>query len=71
MYGNDIDDLKVAIKEKNQNDFAGLMLIWRVNADQTISKEILNDELEDPAKTIGETFLGVQVVVRAFDTGNW
>uniref|UniRef100_U9TZU1 Uncharacterized protein n=1 Tax=Rhizophagus irregularis (strain DAOM 181602 / DAOM 197198 / MUCL 43194) TaxID=747089 RepID=U9TZU1_RHIID len=52
------------VDQKNQNDFAGVdadrLKLWRVNTDQTISKEILNDELEDPAKTIGETFLGVQ-----------
>ncbi|CAB4414944.1 unnamed protein product [Rhizophagus irregularis] len=75
--GNDIDDLKEAIKEKKQNDFAGVdadrLKLWRVNTDQTISEEILNYELEDTAKTIGNTFLDVQggnirVVVRAPDT---
>ncbi|CAB4477887.1 unnamed protein product [Rhizophagus irregularis] len=67
-----------AIKEKKQNDFAGVdadrLKLWRVNTDQTISEEILNDELEDTAKTIGNTFLDVQggnirVIVRAPDTG--
>ncbi|POG77729.1 hypothetical protein GLOIN_2v1767566 [Rhizophagus irregularis DAOM 181602=DAOM 197198] len=66
-----------AIKEKKQNDFAGVdadrLKLWRVNTDQTISEEILNDELEDTAKTIGNTFLDVQggnirVIVRAPDT---
>ncbi|CAG8547757.1 15539_t:CDS:2, partial [Funneliformis caledonium] len=57
---NDIDDLKKAIKEKCEYD-------------QSISKELLNDELKDTAKIIGETFRGVQggnirVVVRAPDT---
>ena len=58
--GNDIDDLKEAIKEKCEYGFAShLLKLWRVNTDQTISEEILNDELEDTAKTIGETFHGV------------
>ncbi|RIA95611.1 hypothetical protein C1645_733909 [Glomus cerebriforme] len=75
--GNDIDDLKKAIKERKQNDFARTdadrLKLWGVNTDQTISEEILNDELKDTAKTIGETFCGVQegnirVIVRAPDT---
>jgi len=73
--GNDIDDLKESIKEKCEHGFAShLLKLWRVNTDQTVSEELLNDELEDTAKTIGETFHGVQggnirVVVRAPDTG--
>ena len=76
--GNDIDDLKEAIKEKKKNDFAGVdadrLKLWRVDTDQTISKEMLNDELKDSAKTISETFRSVQgsnirVVIRAPDTG--
>ncbi|CAG8735370.1 14397_t:CDS:2, partial [Dentiscutata erythropus] len=68
--GNDIDDLKEAIKEKCEYGFAShLLRLWRVNTDQTIF-EVLNDELKDTAKTIGETFYGVQgdnirAVVRA------
>jgi hypothetical protein len=78
--GNDIDDLKEAIKERKQNDFAGTdadrLKLWRVNTDKTISEEILDDELEDTAKTIRETFRGVWgdniwAVVRAPDTGKW
>ncbi|CAG8606611.1 36678_t:CDS:2, partial [Racocetra persica] len=72
--GNDIDDLKEAIKEKCEYGFAShLLKLWRVNTDQTIFEESLNNELKDTAKTIGETFCGVQggnirVVVRAPDT---
>src|SRR2546423_13001799 len=76
--GNDIDDLKEAIKEKRRPRYDAFasdeLKLWRVNTDQTISEEILNDELEDTAKTIGESFRGVQggnirVVVRVPDTG--
>ncbi|CAI2177060.1 16235_t:CDS:2 [Funneliformis geosporum] len=62
--GNDIDDLKEAIKEKRQPRYDASasyeFKLWRVNTDQTISEEILNDELEDSAKTIKETFDVVQ-----------
>ena len=72
---NDIDELKEVIKEKCEHGFASYLLkLWRVNTDQPIFKELLNDELTDTAKTIGETFRGVQggnirVVVRAPNTG--
>ncbi|CAI2201390.1 13692_t:CDS:1 [Funneliformis geosporum] len=75
---NDIDDLKEAIKEKRRPRYdasaSDEFKLWRVNTDQTISEEILNDELEDTAKTIKETFDVIQggnirVVVRVPDTG--
>ncbi|RGB35776.1 hypothetical protein C1646_758876 [Rhizophagus diaphanus] len=67
IFGRDNSKFKVVIGDGNDIDD---LKLWSVNTDQTISKEILNDELEDPAKTIGETFLGFQggnirVVVRA------
>ncbi|CAI2193690.1 1883_t:CDS:2, partial [Funneliformis geosporum] len=74
--GNDIFDLKKAIKEIKQDGFSGVdvdrLRLWRVNAAQ-ITSEILNKELEDAAQKIGEAFHGVQgnnvrVVVRTSDT---
>ncbi|CAG8793686.1 13969_t:CDS:2, partial [Gigaspora rosea] len=76
--GNDIDDLKEAIKEKRRPRYDAFasdeLKLWRVNTDQVISENLLNDELKDTAKIIGETFRGVKggnirVVVSAPDTG--
>ena len=75
--GNDIDDLKKAIKEKCKPLFDGFashtLILWRVNAPQ-ITSEILNDELKDTTQIIRDTFYNVQgsnirVVVGAPDTG--
>ena len=74
--GNDIDDLKVTIKYRKPNDFAGpdRLKLWKINTDQIISEEMLNDELRELTQKIRETFHGVQgdyvrVAVRAPDTG--
>ncbi|CAI2187500.1 5670_t:CDS:2, partial [Funneliformis geosporum] len=74
--GNDIDDLKKAIKEEQKPCFdifaPSALTLWRVNASQ-ITSEILNEELEDAAQKIGEAFHDVQgnnvrVVVRTPNT---
>ncbi|PKY38821.1 hypothetical protein RhiirA4_451898 [Rhizophagus irregularis] len=77
--GNDIDDLKEAIKEKCKPLFDGfgsyVLILWKVNAINAtqVTPDILNDKLVDTAKTIEETFGNIQggnirVVVRAPDT---
>jgi hypothetical protein len=58
--GNNIDDLKEAIKEKRKPRFDSLasdeLRLWRVNTNKIPPEEILNDELVDTTQIIGETF---------------
>ncbi|CAG8772551.1 2763_t:CDS:1, partial [Funneliformis caledonium] len=68
--GNDLDDLRKVIKEERKprfNDFApDELVLWRVNVASSIlrNKEnaiepYLNEKLEEPADTVGNTFQNV------------
>uniref|UniRef100_U9SPX9 Crinkler effector protein N-terminal domain-containing protein n=1 Tax=Rhizophagus irregularis (strain DAOM 181602 / DAOM 197198 / MUCL 43194) TaxID=747089 RepID=U9SPX9_RHIID len=67
--GNDLDDLKKVIKERKPrfNDFApDELVLWRVNVasnilrnKETAIEPYLNEKLEDPADTVGNTFQNV------------
>jgi hypothetical protein len=72
---NDVNDLKKAIKEVCEYNFPPRFLtLWRVDTDQVVSEDMLNDKLVDTAQKIGETFHDVaegkiRVAVKAPDTG--
>ncbi|CAG8535841.1 1336_t:CDS:2 [Rhizophagus irregularis] len=67
--GNDLDDLRKVIKERKPrfNDFApDELVLWRVNVasnilrnKETAIEPYLNEKLEDPADTVGNTFQNV------------
>ena len=68
--GNDLDDLRKVIKEERKprfNDFApDELVLWRVNVasnilrnKETAIEPYLNEKLEDPADTVGNTFQNV------------
>ncbi|CAB4436612.1 unnamed protein product [Rhizophagus irregularis] len=68
--GNDLDDLRKVIKEERKprfNDFApDELILWRVDVPsdilrnkETAIEPYLNEKLEDPAVTVGNTFRNV------------
>jgi hypothetical protein len=68
---NDLFDLKAAIKEARKPRFDSLavdqLTLWRVNVasrvlrnEETDIDTYLNDELEDPADMVGNTFLNIE-----------
>src|SRR5581483_6930574 len=69
--GNDLDDLRKVIKEKKPIYFANVdpdeLTLWRTNVASNVLKNkkiaiepYLNEELEDPADTVGNTFQNVE-----------
>src|SRR5688572_15540509 len=68
---NSIFDLKVSIKDRKSNYFARFdaddLILWRVNVasselrnKDTPIEPYLNDKLEEPADTVGDTFNNVE-----------
>src|SRR3954471_20536692 len=68
--GNDLDDLRKVIKEGKPNYFvnadADELVLWRVNVassilrnKETVIEPYLNENLEEPADTVGNTFQNV------------
>jgi hypothetical protein len=68
--GNDLIDLRKVIKKEKPNYFANVdadeLILWRTNVasnvlrnKETAIEPYLNEELEDPADTVGNTFQNV------------
>ena len=68
--GNDLIDLRKVIKNEKPNYFANVdadeLILWRTNVasnilrnKETAIEPYLNEKLEDPADTVGNTFINV------------